>query len=547
MERSRSVRLAWWRPLALLLVLVMVAAACGGGDDDNEEAGDEAQESSNSGGTDQPDASDIQIGGSMVFGTESDVASLMPGVAAQPSDKVITLGIFDPLMSFDEESNLVPWLAKSLEGSDDLLTWEMELNSPVKFHDGTDLNADAVVKHFDRLKDPATGCPCQASVANIASMEMPDGPEGQKVIFKLDAPNVAFGQLLAGSSGYIESPTAIANDPAGFETKPVGTGPFTLQEFTPGERVVLRKFPDYWKSDDAGNQLPYLDELIVRPIPDSSQRLASLEAGDIDMFQTATSDIVIQAEDAGFAAQKISGSSSTIILFNESKPPFDDVRARQAVAYAINKDAMNERVYGGVRVPSYSSFPVDSPYYNKDGESPRYDPDKARALVEELGGLSFKLECIPTPESQQLLELTQQMGEAVGMDIELATQEQGQYVNRIFSKSGDYEAACFRNNHFADPDQIRAGLTTDDPGNLIFYSNPRVDELLQEARATADFEERKAAYDEIQEITAEEVPIITLMYDLFGNVYDDTKVGPPPPGEPNSLGAIKPGYLFRVD
>jgi peptide/nickel transport system substrate-binding protein len=135
------------------------------------------------------------------------------------------------------------------------------------------------------------------------------------------------------------------------------------------------------------------------------------------------------------------------------------------------------------------------------------------------------------------------MGEAVGMDIELGTQEQGQYVNRIFSKSGDYEAACFRNNHFADPDQIRSGLTTDDPANLIFYSNPEVDQLLQDAKATGVFEERKAAYDQIQEITAEEVPIITLMYDLFGNVYDAERAGPPPPGEPNSLGAIKPGYL----
>lgn len=546
-ERSRSVRLTRWRPFALFLVVLLGAAACGGGGDDGDQGAGGGAGTGN-GGDAQADPSAITPGGSLTFGTESDVSSLMPGVAAQPSDKVITLGIFDPLMSYDAEGNVIPWLAKSLESSEDLLTYEMELNSPVKFHDGTDLNAEAVVKHFNRLKDPATGCVCQEAVSIIESMEMPDGPTGQKVTFRLSSPSVAFGSVvLTSSSGYIESPTAIAKDPQGFETKPVGTGPFVLDQFIPGDRVVLKKFPDYWKTDEAGNQLPYLDELIVRPIPDSSQRLASLQAGDIDMFQTATSDIVIQAEEAGFAAQKISGSSSTIILMNESKPPFDDVRARQALAYAINKDAMNERVYGGVRVPSYSSFPLDSPYYNPDGESPRYDPDKARQLVDELGGLSFKLECIPTPESQQLLELTQQMGQAVGMDITLATQEQGQYVNRIFSKSGDYEAACFRNNHFADPDAIRTGLTTDSSGNLVFYSNPRVDELLQQARATADFEERKAAYDEIQEITAEEVPIITLMYDLFGNVYDDTKAGPPPPGEPNSLGAIKPGFLYRVD
>ena len=526
---------------------MFVLAACGGGGggDDGDAADDAGTGTNNDDTADQP-AAEIVEGGSMTFATESDVATLMPGDIAQPSDRVIGFGIYDPLMSFDEEGKLTPYLAESLEPSEDLLTWEMRLREGVVFHDDTPVNADAIVKHFDRLKDPATGCTCQGNVSVIESMEMPEGPTGLAVTFTLNAPSVAFGDLLAGASGLIESPTAIAADPEGFPTAPVGSGPFTLEEFTPGERVVLRAFDQYWKTDDEGRQLPYLDELIVRPIPDSSQRLASLEAGDIQMFQTATSNVVVQAEEAGFAAQKISGSSSTIILMDQSEPPFDDVRARQALAYAINKDALNERVYDGVREPSYSSFATDSPYFNPEAQSPGFDPERAEELVQELGGLSFKLECIPTPESQQLLELIQQMGEAVGMEIELATQEQGQYVNRIFSKSGDYDAACFRNNHFIEPDQIRPGLTTGDPGNLVFYSNPEVDRLLQEGRATADFEERKEIYDEIQAITAEEVPIITLMYDLFGNVYDATQVGPPPPGEPNSLGAIKPGYLHRV-
>ena len=110
------------------------------------------------------------------------------------------------------------------------------------------------------------------------------------------------------------------------------------------------------------------------PIPDSGQRLAALETGEIDMFQTADSDTVEQAEDKGFAAQKISGSSSTILLFNNAKPPFDDVRARQAVAYAIDKDLINERAYDGVRVPSYSGFALDSPYYNPDAGTPAVRP-----------------------------------------------------------------------------------------------------------------------------------------------------------------------------
>lgn len=535
----------WYRVLALLLGLALVAAACGD-DDGGDAAPEDTSGDSSSSTTEAEDPAEITPGGELTFGTESDVASLEPGVAAQPSDKVITLGIFDPLMSFNEDNEFVPFLAETMEPNEAADQWSLKLREGVTFHDGTPLNADAVVKHFDRLKDPATACPCLDSVAIITSMEMPDGPEGLTVEFMLDAPNVAFENLLAGSSGYIESPTAVAEMGDNFKTSPVGTGPFKLAQFTPGDRVVLEKNPDYWRQDDNGVQLPYLDKITFIPIPDTGQRLAALEAGDIDIFHTADSGTVAQAEEAGFNTQRISGSSSTIILMNQSKPPFDDVRARTALAKVINREVINERVYGGVRVPSLSAFATDSPYYNGDALLPDFDPEGAAELVEELGGLDFSLVCIPTPEAEQAFQIVKQFGEQAGMSIELQTQEQGAFVNRIFSKGGDYEAACFRNNHFVEPDQIRSGLKTDDAGNLVFYSNERVDELLEEGRAVAEFEERKAIYDEIQEIISEEIPSIPLLYDLFGNVYTDA-VGSPPPGEANSLGAIKPGFLYRTD
>ena len=231
----------------------------------------------------------------------------------------------------------------------------------------------------------------------------------------------------------------------------------------------------------------------------------------------------MQAEDRGFAAQKISGSSSTILIFNNAKPPFDDVRARQAVAYAIDKDLINERAYDGVRVPSYSGFAArlartTTRTPRRRSTTRRRRPSSSRSS----GGLDFTIVCIPTPEADEILNIIKALGEDVGMNITLESQEQGAYVNRMFSKGGDFEAGCFRSSHFIEPDAIRPGLTTDDAGNLAFYSNPEVDQLLDEARQTADFEERKEKYFEVQEITAEEVPLITTLYDLFGNVYDET-------------------------
>ncbi|MEX2292540.1 MAG: ABC transporter substrate-binding protein [Acidimicrobiales bacterium] len=519
--------------------LVLVAAACGSDGGSGADAGDDTTT------TTATESMPVK-GGSLVFGAESDVATLDVGAAAQPSDKVITLGLYDPLTTY-EDGKVVPYLAESIESDgDDLATWTITLREGVVFHDDTPLNADAVVKHFLRLQDPVTACSCIDVVKIIESMETPDGPEGLTVVFHLATPSVAFPDALAGSSGYIESPTAVAKFGADYKNNPVGTGPFTLSEYVPGDRVVLAAFPKYWQKDDDGIQLPYLDKLTVKPIADAGQRLTALETGDIDIFQTAVSSDIAQAESRGFTAQKISGSSSTILLFNNAKPPFDDVRARQAVAYALNKDVINERVYDGVRVPSYSGFALDSAFYNESEGTPRYDLDKAKALVKELGGLKFSIVCIPTPEADQILQLTKQMGEAAGMEISLESQEQGAFVNRMFSKAGDYEAACFRSSHFIEPDAIRDDLTTGDAGNLVFYSNPEVDKLLDEARQTADFDARKAKYDLVQQITGEDVPLITTLYDLFGNVYNADVVGPPPPGEANSLGAIKPGFLYRA-
>lgn len=539
--RDKHVQTPWYRVVAVAVGLALLAAACGS-DSKDASGGDTSGKTTT---TKAPEATPVK-GGELVFGAESDVSTLDVGAAAQPSDKVITLGLYDPLMTY-KDGKIVPYLAESLDpAGTDLATWTMKLRSGVTFHDGTPLNADSIVKHFKRLQDPATGCPCLDTVKIVASMDTPDGADGLTVVFHLATPSVAFPDTLSGSDGYIESPTAAAKYGAEYKNHPVGTGPFTLADYVPNDRVVLQAYPGYWQKDDNGIQLPYLDKLTIKPIPDSGQRVAALEAGNIDIFQTADSGTVADAEAKGFTAQKISGSSSTILLMNNAKPPFDDVRARQAVAYAINKDAINERVYKGIRKPSYSGFAPDSAYYNAKAGTPKFDPAKAKALVKDLGGLKFSIVCIPTPEADAVLQLIKQMGEAVGMQISLETQEQGAFVTRMFSKGGDYTAACFRSSHFIEPDAIRSGLTTGDAGNLVFYSNPKVDKLLDEARQTADFKIRKAKYDEVQVITGEEVPLITTLYDLFGNVYNATKVGPPPPGEANSLGAIKPGFLYKI-
>ncbi len=240
--RHRRRRSLWL--VALLLVLVLVAAACGGDDDDSSGAktpdkGDTSGKVSDSG---KPVA-----GGTLTFGQESDVATLDDAKAlAQPADKNISLAVYDPLMTYNDEGKLEPFLAESMQASDDLKTYTMKLRTGVVFHDDTPLNADAVIAHFKRLQDPAVNSTWKSDVAIIASMDKVDD---LTVKFNLTGPSVGFPDTLAGTIGYVESPTAVQKEGPGFDQHPVGTGPFKLTEFIPGDHVKVVKNDKYWRKD----------------------------------------------------------------------------------------------------------------------------------------------------------------------------------------------------------------------------------------------------------------------------------------------------------
>ncbi|MEJ7583917.1 MAG: ABC transporter substrate-binding protein [Acidimicrobiales bacterium] len=371
--------------LSLLLAFALLAGACGNDDDGGGGGSDVGgpKTTEKDGGKDgPPDAAEgfnvadfsgePSEGGSIVFGVESELATLDPaGSLAQPSDVDTALAIYDHLIDYDAKGKLTPSLATKWENSDDLKTWTITVRTDIEFSDGTPFNAEAVAAQFTRFKDPATACTCAEQVAQILSVE---ATADDIVVFKLDKPNAFWSYTLAGTLGFIASPTATAKPD--YPRNPVGTGPFVLEDY---DSLVLKKNPNYWKKDEDGNQLPYLDQITIKPIPDARNRLAALQSGDVDMLQTAdTGTIVDVIKDKKFKVQKVTGSSSTIVLFNTKKPPFDDVRMRRAFSYAFNRDEMNRVQYKGARREAYSPFPPDSPFY-ADVEVPANNVKKARS------------------------------------------------------------------------------------------------------------------------------------------------------------------------
>jgi peptide/nickel transport system substrate-binding protein len=476
------------------------------------------------------------VGGELRVALESGISTLDPAKALiQPADRLVGLGVFDPLVSFDKDNKFVPYLAESITAADDLKSWTVVLRKGVKFQDGTDLNADAVIAHWLRMADPATLSNNQA----LAASQKPSKKDDSTVVFTMDKPSVGFPNDLTTSMGLIPSPTAVAKDPAGFSQNPVGTGPFKVTKFESGGVVVIEKNAGYWKKDDAGVQLPYLDKITFTGVADTQKRLQALQNGEFDLIQTADAATVVAAEKAKLKVQRVTGASSTTLMFNNKTGPTADVKVRQALAAAIDRDTINQLVYDGSRVPSYSVFALDSPFLKKDSGNPKFDLEKAKALVKEVGKpIEITAECIPTPEANSFMELLKQQWEAAGIKVTLKSQDQGAYVTRIVKRGGDYQVGCFRSNQFAEPDQLRATYSTDDQNNYTFFSDPEVDKAFLEGNSTTDFAKRKAAYDKVQVGLAAGLPGVTLMYDVFGNITSDKVFGLPTP-EASALGLIK--------
>jgi peptide/nickel transport system substrate-binding protein len=539
------------RFVALALTLVFfVVAACSSDNGGKTTAGTTKTTASSGGssttGSDFNQAQfdgEPQIGGQITFGVESNIATLDPaGALAQPSDIVTALAIYDPMVTY-KNGKYAGVLADSWTNSKDLKTWTFKLHKGITFTDGTPFNAQAVVTHTMRLKDPATACVCAPNVALISSVKATDA---NTVVYTLTQPNAFFPSQLTGPIGFIASPTALAKYGKDYGRHPVGTGPFSLKSF---DSLELDKNPHYWQKDDKGRQLPYLDKIKIQPIPDAQVRLQSVDSGDVDIIQTADTGTVVKAVKEGkLKLQKVTGSSATTAIFNmRPGKPFSNKKMRLASAYGFDRQELNNTLYQGSRQEAYGPFAADSPFQSKKWQFPHLDKAKAKKLVAEAKAegaqTKYTTTCIPTPEARQGLAITQKNANAIGFDVTNEFLDQGAYVNKVLGPTHDFVAGCFRQAQIADADGLYEILHTGGSGNPFGYSNPEVDKALEDIRKTTDEKEQIRLLDIVQKHLVQDVPFIPTLYDLFANIYNPKISGLPVP-EAWSLGAIRVSTLY---
>ena len=474
-----------------------------------------------------------QPGGTMVIGLAADILTLDPADHRETTTESVIRNMFDGLVTRSSDGRVLLQLAESATLIDGV-TWEFVLKQGVTFHNGEDLTAEDVKFTFDRTitenaieyPEPHTS-PRKGLIGPLESIEIVDD---YTVRLHFSAPFPVAMQMLVhhqivpkdyfeqvGTEGFIEAP--------------VGCGPFKFVEGSLGDQIVMERFDDYYGGAD---ELPpvgpaLLDRVIFRILPEASTRVSALRAGEVNIIQSVPSHMIpVLATDA--SVRVVSGPSTrpAWMEMNVNQPPFDDVRVRLAMNYAIDAETILDTVLGGLGVVIAGPL---SPYNNFADltlEPYGYDPDKAVELLAEAGWtdsdedgfldkdgeiFTFVIDVRPTSKSRaegvagQLQELGIDASVRVWGDYSVLqplmmdgerTAYVGDWGDSAFDPVGHFEAKW---HSFVEG-------TGNGRGNFSGYSNPRVDELVAAGEIEADVEKRHELYDEAQQLVYAEAPAV---------------------------------------
>ncbi len=443
-------------------------------------------------------------------GIANTMNTLDPAKTTNGDEYIYVHLVFNGLSRIDHELQVKPDLAESWEPSDDLKTWTFKLRRGVKFHHGKVLDADDVVATMTRILDPATGSRARANLDMIDKVESVDPAT---VRFTLRFPYAGFADIFAERQLRIVAKDRLDT----LAREPVGTGPFVMKGWSPGDRMELTKFPDYFETG-----LPKADGVAIRIIPEAAARLAALDSGAIDILWNLPYESVERYKAGGAVrADSISTATWDGVILNNSRPPFDDMRVRQALAATIDKEAIVDLVLFGQGAPTLSPIPPSHPYFNSAVKIGAPDIARARKLLAEAGypnGFDVTMQ-VPLEREQRtrLGVAVRDMAKAAGIRINVERVPFASYAARIAGK-----AQMYVDGYFARPTIDTAIYPFYHSGGswnsqLWLYKNARVDEILDAARRTNDEGERKKLFGEFQAVVDETVPSIIAYSALHAN------------------------------
>jgi peptide/nickel transport system substrate-binding protein len=451
-------------------------------------------------------------GGSMRVGLIIDVATLDPHLSGSKVDRQVYHNLYDPLVILDDKLNIKPNLAESWQNPDPK-TLILKLRQGVKFHDGTDLNAEAVKVNFERMaNDPKSVR--KGEVANVASAEVVDP---LTVKLNLKQPDSTLLASLTDRAGMMISPAALSKLGPDLERTPTGagTGPFQFVEWIKDDHILLKRNDAYWSKEGG----PYLDEIRYRPIPDDTVKLQSLQAGEIDVMDyVAPRNVALAKSDSNLVVVDVPSLAAFWYMLNTTKPPFDNKALRQAVMYGIDTEAIVKGVYLGVGVPANGPISPSSWAYDDTIKPVKRDVEMAKTKLNEAGkpqGFSFTYTTDNTPISGQEAEVVKAQLAEVGITMNINIVDGARLLSDGNNKV--FEASSYAWSGRPDPDGNTYQFFHTTPGvslNWSGFSNPQVDQLLEQTRQISDHAERKKLYSQIIGILRDEVPAVFAIHPI---------------------------------
>ncbi|HEY3355102.1 MAG TPA: ABC transporter substrate-binding protein [Polyangia bacterium] len=466
-------------------------------------------------------------GESLIVGRASDPLSLDPARTTDSESIETCEQVFEHLVRYRFDSmEIEPALATHWEVAPNGREWTFHLRTGVTFHDGTPLTADAVVWSLERQRDPSHRdhkpdfVYWESSFRNIQKIEKVDE---LTVRITIERPYAPFLANLAMFPVSILSPGAVRRAGEGYDRHPVGTGPFRFVEWIPGERLVLTANPYYWGG------APKLEYLVFRPIRDARQRLQAMEGNAVDVaYGLAPHDIPYVRLHPDLMLHRAPGNNVAYLAMNTQKPPFNDVRVRRAVNYAINKVPLTKLIHQGMATPAKGPVPPGLWGYLADQPDYHYDRERARALLREAGvpvGVRPRLYTsadprpyLPAPE--RVARIIAYNLREVGLNVEVVSQPLGAHLRSMSNGEHDLCLHGWTGDN-GDPDNFLYMLLDRDntvPGlarNVAFYRNGALHGLLIWARESGDRAERVRLYEQAQRIVHEEAPWVPLWHSDF--------------------------------
>jgi peptide/nickel transport system substrate-binding protein len=451
------------------------------------------------------------MGGTVRIGVATEAGELDPHRSTGPITTQYARAMFNSLTRVDLAGNVQGELAESWSYSDPQ-TLTIKMRSGITFHDGTPFNAEAVKFNLERILDPATASSTRSELTGIKSMELVDP---MTLRLTLTEPDVTLPARLSDVAGRVVAPSSVRQWGLDIATHPVGTGPFALAEWVRGDHLTLKRFANYWDKDSAGRQLPYAAELNFKPVTDPSVLLTNLRTSNLDIIQTILpSDIARVSADPTLAVVQGPGNIQTIWLNNE-KPPFNNKALRQAVNFAIDREAIHRAIYFNVGSVGQYALRPESWAFNPAGSFYGHSTDRAKALLAAGGqptGFKFTALIDNNQLDIQKAQAVKAQLATVGIEMDITPLEAPAHTSR--RNGGDFEATFTFIRPQPDPDQnTRHYLRTAANINRSRYSNSKVDELFDKARTVADPNARKALYFEAQAAVLDDAPGVFLHYD----------------------------------